>query len=373
LPGVLVLALALAAWPDAARAHQGDMTYAKVKIAPDRAVEVRALITAADLEKAIDTSIRDGKGRVVRGRIKEAAPRVLAYVRANVSIAGADGKSCAPKGEPRLFPEMLSVLVRLEWDCAKTPGELFYTSRLLLDHSATARHLVRFHRQGKPQRMMLDSETTRVSLTGPPPTWREVAGRYIIAGTEHIFIGYDHIAFILALLLWARRTWAVVKIVTAFTIAHTVTLTLAVLDVVSIPIWIAEAAIALSIVYVAAENFLRREVAGRWKPAFVLGLAHGFGFAGVLREFGLPGESVGLALASFNIGVEIGQVAIVCVFVPALLGVDRLMSRLSGAGAKGAGETEEPAAQRKPALVYTASGVILALGLYWFAERVLFA
>ena len=113
----------------------------------------------------------------------------------------------------------------------------------------------------------------------------------------------------------------------------------------------------MSIVWVAAENFFSENVGRRWKVTFILGLVHGFGFAGVLREFGVPPDALGLALASFNIGVEIGQVAIVAVAVPILLGVDRLMN----------------VATRSRALVVGLSLVIAGMGLYWLADRTLLA
>ena len=149
---------------------------------------------------------------------------------------------------------------------------------------------------------MLNAKHDTVALTdAPPASLLSVFGRYVGSGVEHIFIGYDHIAFLIALLLWARKLWPVVKVVTAFTVAHSITLALAVLDVVTLPSSLVEPMIAASIVWVAAENFFSKRIAGRWKVTFLLGLVHGFGFAGVLREFGLPSDALGLALAGFNI------------------------------------------------------------------------
>jgi hypothetical protein len=150
-----------------------------------------------------------------------------------------------------------------------------------------------------------------------------------------------------------------VKVVTAFTIAHSITLSLAALDIVRIPSAVIEPAIAASIVYVAAENFLSRDVGKRWRVTFAFGLIHGFGFASALQEFGLPRNALVPALASFNIGVEVGQIAIVCLIIPALLGMDRLIS--------GRGVTAPPS---RPALaVYGISAVIVGLGSYWFLAR----
>jgi hypothetical protein len=156
--------------------------------------------------------------------------------------------------------------------------------------------------------------------------------------------------------------WSVVKVVTAFTIAHSITLSLAALDVVRIPSAIIEPAIAASIVYVAAENFLSRDIDKRWRDAFGFGLIHGFGFAGALQEFGLPRSALVPALASFNLGVEIGQIAIVSLVVPASLGMDRLLANWGGATAR---------PTRSAFAVYGISVVIIGLGSYWFLARIL--
>ena len=151
----------------------------------------------------------------------------------------------------------------------------------------------------------------------------------------------------------------VFKVVTAFTIAHSITLSLATLNVVVIPATIVEPAIAASIVYVAMENFFTRNIDRRWRVTFAFGLVHGLGFAGALREIGLPTNAVAAALAAFNIGVEIGQVAIVAIVVPALIALDRLM----------AVDRTKPA--RAATLVYALSALITALGSYWFLTRML--
>ena len=110
--------------------------------------------------------------------------------------------------------------------------------------------------------------------------------------------------------LWASRVWPVVKIVTAFTASHSVTLSLAALNVVTLPSAWVEIAIALSIVYVAVENFFTRVTETRWRDTFLFGFIHGFGFASGLIEIGVPQRAVVPALASFNIGVEVGQIGV---------------------------------------------------------------
>ena len=178
---------------------------------------------------------------------------------------------------------------------------------------------------------------------------------FIPSGTHHILIGPDHILFLIGLLLLGGTWMALVRIVTAFTIGHSITLSLAALNIVSPPASIIEPAIALSIVFVGADNLVRGD--GRdlraW-VALVFGLVHGFGFANVLREFGLPREALGWSLFSFNFGVEIGQLAVV-VAVASLLTFIRRRSDALGARVAVAG-----------------SVVVIAAGTYWFVQRVFF-
>jgi hydrogenase/urease accessory protein HupE len=145
-------------------------------------------------------------------------------------------------------------------------------------------------------------------------------GRYLRLGFEHILIGYDHLLFLAGLLVVCTRVRSMLAIITSFTVAHSITLALAATNVVSLPSRWAEAAIAASIVYVGLENlFCREEPRSRWVLTFVFGLIHGFGFAGVLREVGLGagGTSIAGPLFAFNAGIELGQIAIAAIVLPA--------------------------------------------------------
>ena len=178
---------------------------------------------------------------------------------------------------------------------------------------------------------------------------------FVPSGIQHILIGPDHILFLIGLLLLGGGWKALVRIVTAFTIGHSITLSLAALGIVSPPARLIEPAIAASIVFVGADNLVRgrgRDV--RAWIALVFGLVHGFGFANVLREFGLPREALGWSLFSFNVGVEIGQLAIVLVVATLLAAIRR---RSDAIGYR---------------VVYASSVVVIAAGSYWFVERVFF-
>src|SRR5690606_20849987 len=180
-----------------------------------------------------------------------------------------------------------------------------------------------------------------------------VLGVFIPSGIEHILIGPDHILFLITLLLPGGGWRRVLLIVSAFTVGHSITLSLAALNLLNPPARLVAPAIALSIVYARADNLTRgagRDV--RVLVAGLFGLVHGFGFANVLREFGLPSEALGWSLFSFNVGVELGQIAIVLVVGLALALLRRRL----------------PAAETW--VVVGGSIVVLAAGAYWFVARV---
>jgi hydrogenase/urease accessory protein HupE len=166
-------------------------------------------------------------------------------------------------------------------------------------------------------------------IPAQPHTWG-VAGTYLTLGIEHILTGIDHLLFVLALLLLTKGTWRLVKTVTAFTVAHSITLGLATLGIVHVPLRPVEAVIALSIVFVAAEIVQARR--GRsglaahmpWIVAFIFGLLHGFGFAGALSEVGLPEGHIPVALLFFNLGVEVGQLLFVAAVLALVAGTRRI-------------------------------------------------
>ncbi|MGY8813873.1 MAG: HupE/UreJ family protein [Gammaproteobacteria bacterium] len=180
--------------------------------------------------------------------------------------------------------------------------------------------------------------------------WTTARG-FILFGLEHIFTGYDHILFLLGLLLVGRGLRNLVIIATSFTIAHSITLAIATLGIVQPIPWIVEAAIALSIVYVGVENLLVKEVKRRWILAFVFGLIHGFGFAGLLQELDLERTGLVLSLFSFNFGVELGQVIIILIAWP-------LLNYLAKS-------------HYRKQVVQISSLVITLFGLIWFVERII--
>ena len=350
----------LLALPLDAMAHQVFLSSAKIVESSDRQISVELIVEGSDLEKVFGVPLTIRGGIVNPHELAKHKTKIVDYLMARVAVANGAGDSCSFVSK-EFHESFNAVLLLTKWDCRNTVGELFYQTSLFFDESATAGQLIFIKDMKAKTPPLLNAQTPKISITGPPPTFMETTKRFVVAGIEHIFIGFDHIAFLVALLLWARRLWSVIKIVTAFTIAHTITLTLATLDIVTLPSVFLEAAIAASIIYVAAENFFRREIESRWLVTFFLGLVHGFGFASVLKEFGLPDNALVTALAMFNVGVEIGQIATVGIALPVILTVDHLIVRNA---------PNAPNNRRKPHFVYLASGSILLLGAYWFVERV---
>jgi hydrogenase/urease accessory protein HupE len=193
------------------------------------------------------------------------------------------------------------------------------------------------------------------------PTWIETAKTYFLLGVEHILGGIDHLMFVLALLLLIHDRWTLLKTITAFTIAHSITLAAAALNWMQVPQSPIEAVIALSICFAAAEVVrLRRgefDLANRapWIMAFAFGLLHGFGFGGALKAIGLPQSDVPLALLTFNLGVEAGQL----LFVGAVLALAALVDRLM--------------ALRLPWLRNATAYAIGSVAAVWFIQRAVVA
>jgi hydrogenase/urease accessory protein HupE len=207
-------------------------------------------------------------------------------------------------------------------------------------------------RTSSGERQVVFDETARTAAVDIDRTVANGWLDFVKLGVEHILTGYDHLLFLLALLAVARGFWSVVKIVTAFTLAHSVTLTLAALGFVRVPERIIEPLIAATIVWVALENLFAAEPdRRRWMWSFGFGLVHGLAFASALDELELKGAALLRALVGFNAGVEIGQLIFVVFALPLLT----LMSQGRGA-------------QLTPRLASLAAA---AIGTYWLFERVL--
>ncbi|UPK25758.1 HupE/UreJ family protein [Bradyrhizobium sp. 195] len=341
-----------------AEAHQVNLVTARVALSPDRTVRVELGLKGGDVDRLIGTKTYDLRRDAVDPAAVEAAgAAILAYMRAHLAVTG--GAKACPAGDAAILADGDGIIYRNSFACAEAGGDIIYRSTVLTEKDPAARQVVLIAQGRSETQALLDAGNITVTLSNAPPSLWSTMQRYGLTGIEHIFLGYDHVAFLIAVVLWARQLLPVVKIVTAFTIAHSITLSLAALNLLVIPSRIVEPAIAASIVFVAVENFFSRDVDKRWRMAFLFGLIHGFGFAGALREIGLPPNAAVPALAAFNIGVEIGQIAIVAVALPALGFLDRLTT------------TDRTGPVRAARLVYMVSAVISLLGGYWLLVRIL--
>ena len=246
------------------------------------------------------------------------------------------------------------VSVRLRFACTDTPTELTIHDDLF-DVLGTGYHTIaNIQWSGGSKQVVFLTQAREVHVSLSEGAATRGVGSFFLLGIEHILTGYDHLLFLLALILRGGNLWSLFKIITAFTIAHSITLALAALNIVMLPERLIEATIALSIAYVAAENlFMRKAVSHRWAVSFLFGLVHGFGFSNVLRELGLPKEGLVWALLNFNLGVETGQAMAVLIAVPVLFWLRQF--------------------KWEPRAVMATSVVVLAVGLTLFVERALFA
>ena len=252
---------------------------------------------------------------------------------------------------------------------ATCPGGLI-GQRVAIDGLSATRTdvLARFIRaDATTQTVRLTPDETSFEVTAEPNAW-QVARTYLLLGIEHILLGVDHLLFVLGLLFLVGSWRRLVATVTAFTLAHSITLAAATLGLVQVPQTPIEAAIALSVMFVAAE--ILHQAQGRsgltarapWVVAFVFGLLHGFGFAGALREVGLPQADIPIALLFFNVGVEVGQL----MFIAAVVTILWLASRLMGKGARG----ERGPWQAEELIRTPVAYVVGSTAAFWVVQRV---
>jgi hydrogenase/urease accessory protein HupE len=227
-------------------------------------------------------------------------------------------EACADRSITATLSEEDGVRLAAVYDCPRPATALSVRLELLGDLSLGHRHLVTVSSSSAIVRDVLYAAQPELAIA--PASRGElgtVGASLFRLGVEHILTGYDHLLFLLALVLVGGSLRSVLGIVTAFTLAHSVTLAVAAFDVWTPRSTLVEPAIALSIAYVGVENCLRPDLRRRWRLTFLFGLVHGFGFAGALREVATSASQLPLALASFNVGVEAGQLAVLAAVLPA--------------------------------------------------------
>jgi HupE / UreJ protein len=324
-------------------------------------------LAVRDVELAVGVDA-NGDGKVTWGELHEASPRLAAYVAAHLRFA-ADGASCTTSfGEVQVTARVDGNYAWLPFTgtCGGPPRELSISYHVLEGIDPSHRGLLRLDSEGIVTTAVLGGTGADVPIAlGHTSIWRTIS-EYLQAGVWHIWSGIDHLLFLLSLLLPAvlqRRQgrWepvpsgrpaflGILKVVTAFTLAHSITLSLAALDVVRLPSRFTESVIAASIIVAALNNIFPLVTETRARIAFAFGLLHGFGFASVLAEMGLPAGARLASLLAFNCGIEVGQLAVVCAVMPLAYVLRR-------------------GALYRRAVLPWGSAVIAAVALVWFVQR----
>jgi hydrogenase/urease accessory protein HupE len=284
-------------------------------------VEVELMFARPELTSALPDLDSNRDGEISAAELAQSLPVVEQTIVRGLEVHSASA-TCAGELEGAQLTEQDGLAVKARYRCGSEPFSirLAFLPSLSLGH----RHIAS---------ASIGEETLRAVVYEASPEFRVAPNRETVAaggtgtiawglfrlGVQHILTGYDHLLFLLAIVLVGGRLRSLLVVVTAFTAAHSVTLALAALGVWAPSSRIVEPAIALSIAYVGVENWFVRDASRRWLITFPFGLIHGFGFAGAIREISLPSDQVPAALAAFNIGVEAGQVAVLLVVLPVLL------------------------------------------------------
>ena len=330
---VLRMALCLGlAFTGTAMAHKASDSYLSLQV-NGASIEGQWDIALRDLDFAIGLDANDD-GDITWAELRARHADIAAYASSRLKLE-ADGAACAISAGAQLVDShtdgAYSVL-RFKAICPRPPAGLKIDYRLFADLDPQHRGLLKLQAEGLTRSAVFGPAAPSQEFELKKLGWFAQFVDYAGEGVWHIWIGFDHILFLLSLLLpavllwqqgrwqaadrFGQAFWEVAKVVTAFTLAHSITLTLASLGIVSLPSRWVESAIALSVLLAALNNLRPLFQGRRWTVAFGFGLIHGFGFASVLTELGLPQDTLVLALVGFNLGVEGGQLAIVAAFLP---------------------------------------------------------
>jgi len=337
-PAAAALAIALFS-QGVAEAHKASDAYLQLQVDGSHVAQ-RLDIALRDLERDLALD-RNDDGQLDWGEVRRRWDEIDRLARQAVTLQ-ADGRACQPgsSGAPQLdeHSDGRYAVVTRRWDCPETVRELSVGYRLFASTDPLHRGVVRVQQGGHTEPAVLvpgSSPHVFAMPSGQDDGPATGFPGFVAEGVHHILIGTDHILFLLALLLPAvlvrtgtvsKRTWQaapavrpvlrdVLRVVTAFTVAHSLTLALAAFEIVNPPSRWIESAIAASVVLAALNNIRPVIREGRWKLTLLFGLVHGFGFASALKDAGLTKGALALPLFGFNLGVELGQLAVVALFM----------------------------------------------------------
>ena len=342
--------LAISIFVHRLEAHTISLTYAEVTV-DERQVRwsLKLPVPEIDLLLGLD---ENHDGQVDASEITRSQARIHQYVLSKLGVLD-DGRAVPGSiGSVQLWKDPEGPLF-IQTDAvfpasAAGFGKIKLHCDMLRDVVATHQTIAKITAGGETVDFVF--ENGRDFQVNANPAAFQTILQFVRMGILHIFTGYDHIAFLLGVVLIGGSFTTILKVVTSFTIAHSITLALAAFRVVELPSRLVESGIALSIIYIAVENLFFQKFDRRWLVTFFFGLVHGFGFASALQEVHLSRHLLATALFSFNLGVETGQLCIVALLLPGLLYISRL--------------------RFNTVIVKGCSAVILVLGSFWLWQRI---
>jgi len=356
----LLMVICAPAW-----AHKASDSYLTLQIEGSK-VSGHWDIALRDIDFAIGLDA-NGDGNITWGEVKARHTEIAAWALSSLNVQR--GGDCSLQVTEQLVDEHTDghySVLRLQGQCPQTYGGVDINYRLLFNIDALHRGLLQLQLDGRTQTSIFGPDTAQQHFASESPSLLQQIRHYVVEGIWHIWIGLDHILFLLALLLPAvlvrtGKRWVgvgrlreamkeVLWVVTSFTAAHSITLSLAALGWISLPSRLVESSIAISVVLAAANNLWPVVVGRRWMVAFGFGLIHGFGFASVLADLGLPKDALVISLLGFNLGVELGQLVIVAAFLPVAFTLRHLPLYRVGVFMGG-------------------SGITMLVAFIWFLER----
>ena len=353
-------------WNNPAYAHKPSDSYLVLTI-KDNKVEGQWDIALRDIDYAIGLD-ENADNQITWQEVLTKKKDIDAYVMARLDVKESQN-TCPIEPQKTLIDDHTDgtyAVIQFVANCKKNITELNLHYSLFADIDPTHRGLLRLEYKGNTKTSIFGPDNAQQSFVLQTTNRLIEFKNYVVEGVWHIWIGYDHILFLISLLLPAvlmrnagkwepsssfKATFIdVIKVVTAFTLAHSITLTLATLQVITLPSRWVESAIAASVALAALNNLNPRILKKRWVAAFAFGLIHGFGFAAVLSELGLQNTALVLALVGFNVGVEIGQIGILSIYLPISFALRRTWFY-------------------KTVFFYAGSILIIAIATIWFIER----
>lgn len=357
----IALLLLLLAWPNLVSAHDPGLSTASVRLTQNN-IEVTLGFSIIDATEIVEID----KDRDAHISKEELAQATLEFQKkgTNALEVKLDGHAITPASVKCTFDPSDNASVAINFDTPQFSKLEIRSKWLALLQPAHRQFLSIQDPNGNVlAERLLSANSDTVTIQMNPADSKPAAvvrnnsfADFLVMGVKHIWTGYDHLLFLFGLLIVTRNFVSSFKIITCFTIAHSITLAVATLSMVQFSSRVVEPLIAASIVYVGVENLVRGDdPKGRWLLTFAFGLIHGFGFASVLRELGVGsnGSGIGVPLVSFNLGVEIGQIAIASLVLPVIW---KLRAR--------------PVFINR--WVPACSVLVAVLGSYWFVQRVWF-